>query len=91
MVEKTPRQETEPRKQMKVKLPLFLYDVLIFVLTDLLLLVLYRGGKSLSFSGVLQQSLVAFVCIVMQNESIGGRFVYHFGVSPGFATTSPLL
>ena len=48
---------------MKVKLPLVLYDVLIFVLTDLLLLVLYRGGKSLSFSGVLQQSLVAFVCI----------------------------
>ena len=63
MIERTPRPETEPRKQMKVKLPLVLYDVLIFVLTDLLLLVLYRGGKSLSLAGVLQQSLVAFVCI----------------------------
>lgn len=63
MVENTSRSEIEPRKQMKVKLPLFLYDVLIFVLTDLPLLVLYRSGKSLSFSGVLQQSFVAFVCI----------------------------
>lgn len=63
MIENTPRPETEPRKQMKVRPPLILYDVLIFVLTDLLLLVLYRGGKSPSLAGVVQQSVAAFVCI----------------------------
>ena len=63
MVENTPCPEAEPRKQMEVKLLLFLYDVRIFVLTDLLLLVLHRGGKILSLACVLQQSLVAFVCI----------------------------
>lgn len=69
MVENTSCSEIEPRKQMKVKLPLFLYDVLIFVLTDLFLLVLYRSGKNLSLSGMLQQSLTAFVCI------FGSRYV----------------
>ena len=69
MIERTPRPETQPRKQMKVKLPLVLYDVLIFVLTDLLLLVLYRGGKSLSLAGVLQQSLMAFVCVSCMTRS----------------------
>ena len=80
MIERTTRPETEPRKQMKVKLPLVLYDVLIFVLTDLLLLVLYRGGKILSLAGVLQQSLVAFVCIfgVRYGEQIY-RQIWRYG------------
>ena len=47
---------------MKVKLSLFLYDAVVFLLVDVLLLVLYRGGN-LSFRGVLQQSVIAFVCI----------------------------
>ena len=54
--------KTSSGKQMKVKLSLFLYDAVVFLLVDVLLLVLYRGGN-LSFRGVLQQSVIAFVCI----------------------------
>ena len=45
--------KTSSGKQMKVKLSLFLYDAVIFLLVDVLLLVLYRGGGNLSFRGVL--------------------------------------
>ena len=54
---------------MKVKLSLFLYDAMVFLLVDVLLLVLYRGGN-LSFRGVLQQSLIAFACIFGMRQAI---------------------
>ena len=63
MNESMKNKKTGAGKQMKVKLSLFLYDAVIFLLVDVLLLVLYRGGGNLSFRGVLQQSVIAFVCI----------------------------
>lgn len=53
----------KPRMQMKVRIPLFVYDAIVFLLIDLLLMVLYQGGGRLSVQGVLQQSAIAFVCI----------------------------
>ena len=55
--------KTKAKKQTKIKLSLFLYDVIIFMAVAALLFALYQGGRALSLRGVLQQSALAFVCI----------------------------
>ncbi|MDD6050395.1 MAG: nucleoside-diphosphate sugar epimerase/dehydratase [Clostridiales bacterium] len=54
---------TKLRKQLKVRIPLVVYDIAIFLLTDVLLLFLYQGGGRLSTQGLLQHSAIAFACI----------------------------
>ncbi len=52
-----------PKAQQEFKLPLVIYDILIFLIVDLLLFIIYEGGGRLTWAGVLQQSTVSFLCI----------------------------
>lgn len=51
------------KKQLGVKISLFFYDIVIFVLVDTLLFILYRGSGNLGVSGIVCQSLMAFISI----------------------------
>ena len=63
MTERDFRTKACSGKQTKIKLSLLLYDAIVFLMADVLLLVLYNGGAKLSGNGVLQQSVLAFACI----------------------------
>ena len=47
----------------KIRWMLFFYDVVIFAISSLLLLVLYRGNENLTVQGVIQQVLLSSVCV----------------------------
>ena len=51
------------KKQLEVKASLISYDIVIFALVDVLLFVLYKGSGALDLSGVIVQSVLAFVPI----------------------------
>lgn len=57
------RKSTASNKQLGIKITLFLYDVVIFALSAILLFVLYRGQAAMSVRGIVTQSALAFVCI----------------------------
>lgn len=46
-----------------IRWKLFFYDVIVFAVTSVFLLVLYEGPEKLTQKGELQQMLLAFVCI----------------------------
>ena len=74
------RQKIKTKKQMKIKLSLFLYDAIIFMAIAVLLFVLYQGGGALSTRGVLQQSALAFVCIFgMRKATHIYRQIWRYG------------
>ena len=50
-------------KKINVRWQLVLYDLLILLSIDSLLLFLYRGNEELSFTGFLVQTAISFVCI----------------------------
>ena len=47
----------------RVRWQLVLYDTIIFLIVDFLLLFLYQSSDPISMIGVLQQSLLAYVCV----------------------------
>ena len=53
----------EKRKIFRVRWLLVLYDIIIFCMSSLLLLGIYRGSEALSLAGVIQQSLLSFICV----------------------------
>ena len=46
-----------------IRWKLFFYDVIVFAVTSVFLLVLYEGPVKLTQRGELQQMLLAFVCV----------------------------
>ena len=51
------------KKQLEVKVSLTSYDILIFIAVDIILFVLYKGSGALNTSGVIVQSVLAFLSI----------------------------
>lgn len=52
-----------------IRVPLVLYDLLIFLIVDVILFILYQGAGELTTTGVLIQSIIAFIII------FGARFI----------------
>lgn len=50
-------------KKFNIRWQLVIYDILILALTDLILLVLYKGHENLSAVGIASQAALSFVCI----------------------------
>ena len=57
------KKDAMSNRQMRIKVSLFIYDVIVFVVTILLLFVLYRSQTEMSARSVVLQSVLAFVCI----------------------------
>lgn len=65
----TNENELKKEKKTNIRWMLAVYDVLIFAIVSIILLVLYGGMDKLSPTGILQQVCLSFVCI------FGGRFI----------------
>lgn len=58
-----------------IRWKLFFYDVIVFAVTSVFLLVLYEGPVKLTQRGELQQMLLAFVCVfACRLERYMGRY-----------------
>lgn len=58
-----------------IRWKLFFYDVIVFAVTSVFLLVLYEGPVKLTQRGELQQMLLAFVCVfACRSERYMGRY-----------------
>lgn len=57
----TTYKKTEGKKN--VRRPLIIYDLVIFIISSIILLVLYRGIEKLSVLGILEQMILAGSCI----------------------------
>lgn len=51
------------RKKRNIRWTLVLYDLLVFALAAVLLLRLYGGNDKLTYNGIVQQAVLALVCI----------------------------
>lgn len=51
------------KKRVNIRWQLVVYDVVIFLITGLLLIVLYSGIENISFQGMLAQMTLAFACV----------------------------
>ena len=50
-------------KKKNVRWPLIIYDLAVFIIASLILLVIYRGMEKLSVSGIVEQMILAGVCV----------------------------
>ena len=50
-------------KKCNIRWQLVVYDILILLVVDLLLLVFYRSNEALSWNGILTHGVISFVCI----------------------------
>lgn len=50
-------------KKKNVRWPLIIYDLAVFIIASLILLVIYRGIEKLSVSGIVEQMILAGVCV----------------------------
>lgn len=57
------------QKKKRMKIRLVIYDIVMFLVADLILFGLYQGSRGLNQTGLLQQSIMAFIFI------FGSRFV----------------
>ena len=57
------------KRKTEKRIPLVIYDLLIFLVVDVILFILYQGAGELTTTGVLIQSIAAFITI------FGARFV----------------
>ena len=55
------QKKTEEKKN--VRWPLIIYDLAVFIITSMILLVIYRGTEKLSVSGIVEQMILAGVCV----------------------------
>ena len=67
-------------KKWNIKWQLMIYDALVLLFVDLLLLVLYRSMDNLSLKGILTHSIISFVC-VFSARLIGGIYqqIWRYG------------
>ena len=67
-------------KKWNIKWQLMVYDALVLLFVDLLLLVLYRSMDNLSLKGILTHSAISFVC-VFSARLIGGIYqqIWRYG------------
>ena len=67
-------------KKWNIKWQLMVYDALVLLFVDLLLLVLYRSMDNLSLKGILTHSIISFVC-VFSARLIGGIYqqIWRYG------------
>ena len=67
-------------KKWNIKWQLMVYDTLVLLFVDLLLLVLYRSMDNLSLKGILTHSIISFVC-VFSARLIGGIYqqIWRYG------------
>lgn len=63
----TTHKKTEEKKN--VKWPLIIYDLAIFVIASVILLIIYRGMERLSTIGIIQQMILAGGCIFIARMS----------------------
>ena len=57
----TIKRKAEEKKN--VRWPLIIYDLVVFIITSMILLVVYRGMEKLSVVGIVEQMLLAGVCV----------------------------
>ena len=57
----TIKKKAEEKKN--VRWPLILYDLAVFIIASMILLVIYRGMEKLSVSGIVEQMILAGVCV----------------------------
>ncbi len=57
------------KSKSEKRIPLVIYDLLIFLIADVILFILYQGAGELTTTGVLIQSIVAFITV------FGARFI----------------
>ena len=56
--------EQKKREEKKnVRWPLIIYDLAVFIIASMILLVIYRGMEKLSVSGIVEQMILAGVCV----------------------------
>ena len=63
----TTHKKTEEKKN--VKWPLIIYDLAIFVIASVILLIIYRGMERLSTTGIIEQMILAGGCIFIARMS----------------------
>lgn len=68
-----------------IRWKLFFYDVIVFAVTSVFLLVLYEGPVKLTQRGELQQMLLAFVCYLPAGWS--ERYMGRYGDTGEFNAT----
>lgn len=68
----TIKKEAEEKKN--VRWPLIIYDLAVFIIASMILLVIYRGMEKLSVSGIVEQMILAGVC-VFSARLIGNIYV----------------
>lgn len=59
--EVTNKKKAEEKKN--VRWPLIIYDLAVFIIASMILLVIYRGMEKLSVSGIVEQMILAGVCV----------------------------
>lgn len=59
--EVTIKKKAEEKKN--VRWPLIIYDLAVFIIASMILLVIYRGMEKLSVSGIVEQMILAGVCV----------------------------
>lgn len=57
----TIKKKAEEKKN--VRWPLIIYDLAVFIIASMILLVIYRGTEKLSVSGIVEQMILAGVCV----------------------------
>lgn len=57
----TIKKKAEEKKN--VRWPLIIYDLAVFIIASMILLVIYRGMEKLSVSGIVEQMILAGVCV----------------------------
>lgn len=74
----TIKKKAEEKKN--VRWPLIIYDLAVFIIASMILLVIYRGMEKLSVSGIVEQMILAGVC-VFSARLIGNiyRQVWRYG------------
>lgn len=68
----TIKKKAEEKKN--VRWPLIIYDLAVFIIASMILLVIYRGMEKLSVSGIVEQMILAGVC-VFSARLIGNIYV----------------
>lgn len=78
--------EQKKREEKKnVRWPLIIYDLAVFIIASMILLVIYRGTEKLSVSGIVEQMILVGVC-VFSARLIGNIYgqVWRYGGIQGY-------
>lgn len=72
-------------KKVNIRWQLVSYDIIVFAIVELLLLVLYRSNERLSVSGMIMQALLSFACIFI-SRLVGNIYqqIWRYGGIQGY-------